>query len=68
MSLIFIDPCAILDEWRYHRGVRGCVKTVLPLCTIMGLKKIRKVKNNLEKALKSKKWKIFFKKGKNQKK
>jgi hypothetical protein len=48
-----------LDGWRYNRGVRGCVKTVLSLCTTMGLK-IRKVKNNLEKALKIKKWKINF--------
>jgi hypothetical protein len=55
MSPTFVDPCTILDGWRHNRGVRGCLKTVLPLCKIMGLKKIRKAKNNLEKALKIKK-------------
>jgi hypothetical protein len=41
----FIDVHVILDGWRVNRGVRGCVKTVLPLCVIKGLK-IRKVKKS----------------------
>jgi hypothetical protein len=39
----FVDAHVILDGWRVNRGVRGCVKTVLPLCAIKRLK-IRKVK------------------------
>jgi hypothetical protein len=34
----FVDVHVILDGWRVNRGVRGCVKTVLPLCAIKGLK------------------------------
>jgi hypothetical protein len=41
----FIDVHAILDGWRVNRGVRGCVKTVLPLCVIKGLKNQKSEKN-----------------------
>jgi hypothetical protein len=34
--LKLVDVHAILDGWRVNRGVRGCVKTVLPLCAIKG--------------------------------
>jgi hypothetical protein len=41
----FIDVHAILDGWRGNRGVRECVKTVLPLCAIKGLKNQKSEKN-----------------------
>jgi hypothetical protein len=41
----FIDVHAILDGWRVKRGVRGSVKTVLPLCAIKGLKWQKSEKN-----------------------
>jgi hypothetical protein len=34
----FVDVHANLDGWRVNIGVRGCVKTVLPLCAIKGFK------------------------------
>jgi hypothetical protein len=41
----FVEVHAILDGWRVNRGVRGCVKTVFPLCAIKGLKMAEKWKN-----------------------
>jgi hypothetical protein len=34
-----------LDGWRVNKGVRECVKTVLPLCAIKGLKMAEKWEN-----------------------
>jgi hypothetical protein len=50
----FVDVHAILDEWRVNRCVRGCVKTVLPLCAIKGLKnqKSEKNRNNVNNSIK----------------
>jgi hypothetical protein len=38
----FVDAHAILDGWRVNKGVRGCVKIILPLCAIKGFKKSEK--------------------------
>jgi hypothetical protein len=53
----FVDVDAILDGWRVNRGVRGCVKTVLPLCAIKGLKirKVKKNRNNVNNSIKIRK-------------
>jgi hypothetical protein len=42
----FVDVHAILDGWRVNRGVRGSVKTVLPLCAIKVLKMAEKWKKS----------------------
>jgi hypothetical protein len=57
MHLKFVDAHAIFDGWRVNRGARGCVKTVVPLCAIKGLKnqKSEKNRNNVKKSGKNKK-------------
>jgi hypothetical protein len=53
----FVDVHAILDGWRVNKGVRECVKTVLPLCAIKGLKMAGKWENRNKYRKKSEKWK-----------
>jgi hypothetical protein len=38
----FVEVHAILDGWRVNKCVRECVKIVLPLCAIKGLKMAEK--------------------------